>query len=273
MRKKRFFILIIIFFIVMVYVFSSQYIKDIAAVAIGRTEASITDISSRVLQYTAAGKKVMVIYIDGLGYDNYVRLSGEGIMPFISACGSLEKAVTVYPPITDVAFTSMTTGVTPLKHGIRKRGDTGLKAETVFESLANQGKSYRLVEADIKILKADIKTTLNIDENRNGTIDDEIFQSALEAASEGPDLLMVHFHSFDDTGHRFGPYSAEARACAGLLDGYVGKLREQWKGEIIITADHGMHEEGEGGSHGDYKPEDMYIPVIDSAAYEGRASK
>jgi len=238
--------------------------RNVQGIVVSPPQHMITDVRKMVEKYLESGQKVLLIYIDGLGYDNYCRFVNDGTFKNIAELGEAKKAITVLPSITDVTFTSMVSGTTPKYHGIRKRGDEGIKAETIFDALNTQGKTYSLVEGNIKILKDNSEPILNIDANNNGTIDDEILASALSEAKKQPDFLLVHFHSFDDFGHSFGPYSPQASAQAKLLDEYTGELLKQWKGAVIVTADHGMHAEGSGGSHGTFTAEDMYIPIIDA---------
>jgi len=227
--------------------------------------AMITDVAEAIQQKAGQGRKVMVVYIDGMGYGTYERAQAKDSLPFISSLGKPQKALTVFPPITDVAFSSMVTGETPACTGIKSRGDSGLKCDTVFESLSRSGKKCTVVEGNIKILKDDSNTVLNIDENKDGFIDDEIFASGLKQMEVGPDVLLVHFHSYDDLAHEYGPYSPEAMKQLEKIDGWTQQLVENWDGDIIVAADHGLHEEGNGGNHGSFCPEDLFIPIIYSS--------
>ena len=40
------------------------------------------------------------------------------------------------------------------------------------------------------------------------------------------------------------------------------EIIQQFKGKIIITADHGMHELLDYGDHGDFRYEDLFVPYI-----------
>ncbi|MDI3481450.1 MAG: hypothetical protein PWQ97_1105 [Tepidanaerobacteraceae bacterium] len=225
----------------------------------------ITDVAEAILEKAEQGRKVMVVYIDGMGYEIYEKAKGKDCIPFLSSLGNPQKALTVFPPITDVTYSSMVTGKTPAYTGIRSRGDSDLKCDTVFETLSRSGKRCIVVEGNIKILKDDSATVLNIDENKDGFIDDEIFDSSLKQMKDRPDVMLVHFHSYDDLAHEYGPYSLKAMKQLQIIDGWTEKLVGNWDGDIIVTADHGLHEEGEGGNHGSFCPEDIFIPIIYSS--------
>jgi hypothetical protein len=224
--------------------------------------ASITDIKDIVLELVDKDRKVLLIYIDGMGYGVYEKAANAGRLPYIAALGKGRKAMTVYPSITDVTFASMVTGETPKYTGIHNRDKKPMPVETIFDIVSKKGKSSKVIEGNMKILTDEVETVLNIDENKNGTIDDEIYACALQELQNPPDVLLVHFHSFDDKGHEYGPDSEEAMAQLSALDSFVEKLVADYTGEVIITADHGMHEYEGGGSHGAFLSSDMFIPII-----------
>ena len=119
-----------------------------------------------------------------------------------------------------------------------------------------------MLEADIKILNTEIEPVLHLDENKNGNIDDEIFNSAMEASISDYDLIFIHFHGIDDRGHSFGPNSEETLNYINKIDSYIKNISAVWGNKIILTADHGMPEEGGGRSHGKFIKEDMNVPYF-----------
>ena len=221
----------------------------------------ITDIYGMVSE-AMNNNRVLIIYIDGLGYDLYKRAAENGHIPYIASLGEGVKAFTVYPSITDVTFAAMVTGRTPRYTGIHSREKKLLTVPTVFDAAAEKGRSSKLIEGDMRIIIEEVQTVLNIDENKNGTIDDEIFNCAMKEMAAPPELLLVHFHSYDDFGHKYGPDSEEALARLGVLDSYTESLLKEYTGMVIITSDHGMHESQDGGAHGTFSAEDMFIPII-----------
>lgn len=233
-------------------------------------EWCITDTARVMEEYVLQGRRTLVVYIDGLGYNQYIRFIEAGQAPNLAAAANAVKSFSVYPPVTDVTFSSMVTGMTPKFTGIHKRGDRPLMSDTVFDRLSASGHKCKVIEGDIRILDDEVETLLNVDSNSNGTTDDEVAEAALSEMDNPPELLLVHFHGLDDVGHRFGPESKEAGEKMLLLDSYVGNLLALWEGRVIITADHGMHKVGDGGSHGEFLPDDIFIPLINFDNRTGR---
>jgi predicted AlkP superfamily pyrophosphatase or phosphodiesterase len=158
----------------------------------------------------------------------------------------------------------MVTGKTPKYTGIHNREKKPLTVPTIFDVAAEKGKTSKLIEGNMRIIIDEVQTVLNIDENKNGTIDDEIYNCAMKEMEKPPHILMIHFHSYDDFGHKYGPSSDEALKQLGVLDSYIENIVEKYSGDVIITSDHGMHSVEEGGEHGTFSPLDMFIPIIDN---------
>lgn len=225
-------------------------------------DKSITDVKNIALKSLEDNKNALIIYIDGLGYELYEKAINLDKIPYMASLNKGEKALTVYPPITDVAFASMVTGETPKYTNIHSREKKPMGVDTLFDEVAKKGMKSKVIEGNIKILTCDVETVLNIDENNNGFIDDEIYKCALREIHNPPHILLVHFHSYDDIGHKYGPNSEEALNQLNVLDGYIKDIVENYKGDVIITSDHGMHNDGDGGSHGIFCAEDLFIPII-----------
>ena len=156
----------------------------------------------------------------------------------------------------------MITGKPPVENGVLNRSYRELNVDTIFDEEDKLSKKSVLIEGDIKILNTSIQPILNIDKNDNGITDDEIYNCALEELNNNYDLMLVHFHSVDDFGHKYGPYAAETLDQLEAIDDYIKTLIDSWDGKVLIIADHGMHKDGDGGNHGEFRSEDMFIPYI-----------
>lgn len=225
---------------------------------------SILNIYNKVLESMNKDNKVLIIYIDGLGYEIYAEAVDTGIIPYMASLKTGSKALTVYPPITDVTFASMVTGNTPKYTGIHSREKKPLLVPSIFDAASQEGKSSKVIEGNIKTITDEVQTILNIDENKNGTIDDEIYKNAMDEVQDPPHILLVHFHSYDDFGHKYGPDSQEALDQLGVLDSYIENIVKGYSGDTIITSDHGMHNTEDGGEHGAFLSSDMFIPIIEN---------
>ena len=115
---------------------------------------------------------------------------------------------------------------------------------------------------DIQIIKTEIEASLNSDRNSDGTIDDEIFEAALDNLDSDAALITVHFHSIDDSGHDTGDLPQETMERIRVIDTYIEELVSGWQGKVIITSDHGMHPISGGGNHGEFRYEDMVVPYL-----------
>lgn len=181
-----------------------------------------------------------------------------------------EIASGVYPTITPVNYAAMVTGRPPAENGVHKRGDHDLDCETIFDAAAQAGKSVFIAEGDAQILNFSVPQALNADLDGDGDTDGEVFACAL-AHTADTELLFVHFHGIDDTGHAYGPLSPENLEKIARTDAWVGELLSAWDGTVLLSADHGQHEnDGSGdsayadkrGVHGDFAASDLLVPLL-----------
>lgn len=245
-------------------------ITDLAGIIINPPARSITDLYHDSLYYLERGEKVLVLFLDGFGYRQYLKGTSEGFAPFIAGLPPAEPALSVYRPVTNAGFAAMITGTTPEENGIYSREHKDLKAPSIFAAAAEQGKKAALIEGHIKILNTETEPQLNIDENNDGYTDDEIFAAAQKSLQENYDLLLIHFHSIDDAGHSYGDISPKTLGQIKIVDGYARELVEDWSGKVIIVADHGMHAEGDAGGHGQFRYEDLIVPYITAEGGQSR---
>ncbi len=237
-------------------------IEKVAGVMLDPPTASIMDSCDDALHFIGKDEKVMLILVDGFGFQQYLEATESGFAPFLASAKRADPAVSVYKPVTNTGLAAMITGKTPAESGIYSRKQRDLKVESIFGKIMSMGKTALLVEGDIQIIKTEIEPMLNADYNKDGMIDDEIFKSALQNLQEGYDFLMVHFHSVDDSGHDFGDMSEKTMEAILQIDDYISQLAKNWHGKIIITADHGMHSVGIEGNHGDFRFEDLIVPYV-----------
>ena len=233
-------------------------------------ERTLMDVAEQTKEWLRAGERVMVIYIDGLGWQAYERAVSDGAVPNLAGLDA-EMCASVYPTITPVNYAAMVTGRPPAENGVVRRGIHEISCDTIFNCAASLGVSSYVSEGDIQILALpDAELELSPDLNRSGTGDDEIFDCAMEHI-DACGLMLVHFHSVDDSSHEYAPDSAEAREALVTADGWCGELLAAWDGRVIITSDHGQHvQDGTGdiayadrkGTHGDFAVSDIFVPYL-----------
>jgi len=245
----------------------SEKVKKIKGVVMEPAAASIMDAFYDTLAYINKDRKVLLVITDGLGYDQLLKAIENDYAPFLGSIKNsgksiFKQALSVYQPVTNSGLAAILTGRPPSENGVNSRKQRELLVPSIFSKISELGKKSAFIEADIQILKTEVEPLLNIDENADGTIDDEIYDSALNNMGAGNDFIVVHFHSIDDAGHSWGPYSEKTSERIKVIDGYIEKMLENWGGVTIITSDHGMHSENSEGSHGQFRQEDLVVPYI-----------
>jgi len=237
-------------------------IIDLAGIMMNSPGASIMDVYNDCIYYIGQGEKVMVIILDGFGYHQYEYAYANSYIDFMKDAGSIIIASSVIKPVTNSGLAAMFTGKPPAENGVHNHDNRQPLVPTIFASIIHDNKRALYIEGDIQILKTEIDPALNIDRNNDGFRDDDIFEHSMENIDSGFDLMVVHFHSIDDMGHNFGDTAAETMDRIKILDTYVEELVSDWDGYVIVTADHGMHPTPDGGSHGEFRYEDMFVPYI-----------
>lgn len=236
-------------------------IKDVKGIYISHDFHNISDAYYDAKDYLDNNEKVMVVLLDGFSYSQYKNAKESDLTPFLSQYFQNE-ALSVYEPVTNAGFASMITGETPDINGVHNRDYREMEVGSIFGYASSNNKKSLLLEADIKILNTEIEPVLHLDNNNDGDIDDEIFETALEVSQGDYDLVFIHFHGIDDRGHSFGPDFDETMNYIEKVDGYIRDLDQVWNGVMILTSDHGMHKTIKGGSHGLCRYEDMIVPYF-----------
>lgn len=237
-------------------------INDIQGLIFNPPSNSIMDTYYDSSYFLKQNEKVLILFLDGFGYHQYRYALEHGYAPFLKTLQPAKKATSVYQSVTNAGFAAMITGKPPYENGVYSRRQRELKTPSIFAVANELKKQSILIEGDMKILNTEIEPILNIDRNKNGMTDDEVFESAIKNLTNQQDLMLVHFHGIDDMGHRYGDLHEKTMERIQLIDGYIQELVARWNGKVIITADHGMHTTDEGGNHGSFRYEDMIVPYL-----------
>lgn len=210
----------------------------------------ITAVYDRALAALGTGR-VLIVYIDGLGYSLYDRSR----LPFIKRTFACTPARSAYPPLTQPCMASMLTGVWPDAHGIFSRRDHKPASPSL---MAVPGAIW--IEADtapLTLEKPPILTLPRQDED----VDGAVLRAALPAVQTDAPLVIVHFHGLDDLQHDVGDDLPRLQAKLTWLDHAVEHLCAAFHGTAILCADHGVHREGDAGAHGAFDYRDMFVPL------------
>ena len=233
----------------------------LAGVYIGAEMESITKLYSDIKLSLDNDVPALIVFIDGFSFEQYITANKGNQLQFLGE-HFRNKALSVYTPVTNAGYAAMITGTTPNKNGVHNRSYRDMKVESIFGYANSRDAKSILLEGDIKILNTEIEPVLHVDTNKNGDTDDEMLSSALKALEEGYDLIFVHFHGVDDRGHQYGPMAAETLDHIKKIDSWITELKDDWQGNIYVTADHGMHSTETGGDHGECRYEDMIVPYF-----------
>jgi hypothetical protein len=239
---------------------SKKTINQVRGVMVDYPSGSVMDVYDDTYYYLDKDVPVMVLFIDGISYFQYEIIANKYPDLVISNLENVNKATSVFKPVTNAGFAAMITGEIPIENGILNRSYRDVLKPTIFDLT----KESILVEGNIKILDLSVETVLNFDKNENGYTDDEIFNSAVKQLDESNDieLILVHFHGFDDNGHKYGATDSRTIDYIKSIDKYIETLSSKWDGKIIMTADHGMHDVLDKGNHGEFRAEDLFIPYV-----------
>ncbi len=205
--------------------------------------------------------RVVLVELDAFGWSPMRMAASRIPLSNITGLFNATYCLSAYPPITNVGTAFAMTGAPPNENGIALRTDHTLKRKTILQTASEAGLNASWIESDIGFLDAEMD--LIDDSDHDGTSDDEIAKRTVERIRAGDDMILAHFHSYDDAAHDVGPDGSEAMAALRVIDGYVGAISEaivesNTSTLLIIFSDHGAHPTDEGGGHGEFRYEDMY---------------
>lgn len=238
------------------------YVRDIKGLMVNPPNHSVMDTYYDTLHFLENNEKVLILFLDGFSYAQYSHMKKHLPHLFLSQVQEVQKASTVYKPVTNAGFAAMITGKEPYVNGVVDRSHRELNVASIFDKAEALHKKSVLIEGNASILNTSVKPILNIDHNKDGYTDDEIYHTAKALLDGSYDLALIHFHSIDEVGHRVGHIHDDVMAQIQVVDDYVQGLVKHWHGKVIIVSDHGMHDTADGGSHGEFRVEDLMVPYV-----------
>ena len=209
---------------------------------------------------------ILVISIDGARPDAILQADTPHIQALAYQGAYDWTAQTVFPPATLPAHASLLSGLEPAIHGY---ADNVIRACADFEfptwlSLAQEN-GYRTAMVVGKQGLCQFRTDDAIDFTLGAQGDRSVVDRVLELLDEGYHVLFVHFPNPDYFGHLNGWMSHSYLYEFRNTDLQIGRLLQVVDTSgltdtslIILTADHGGHEQ----VHGANVPEDMTIPLL-----------
>ncbi|MFW9801821.1 MAG: alkaline phosphatase family protein [Candidatus Thorarchaeota archaeon] len=238
------------------------------ASAVG-TESPYPKISESWLSGIEESKNIVLIAVDGLGYD-YLMKNGKDIALASSVKGPLTS---VFPPSTGSAITTFITGLPPQQHAVtgwyvflKEYGmmsrilpftsvvdwnvlDTDIANVVNVESLFWEIERERIVVAGKQIVDSTFSLyTIGLSAKRIAYEGLQSFFTGVEEAIssyEKASYIYAYWPELDSIAHILGIESKEAREHLQEFDQALKEFVERIEGTdttLIITSDHGLHD-------------------------------
>lgn len=213
-------------------------------------------------------RRVLIISFDGLRPEAIELAPMPNLLALMQSGAYSLSAQTTFPSATLPAHASMLTGMCPQNHGVNWN-DYNLvqgyaQGVDIFDLAHAAGLKTVMVIGKQKLIQLTEPGSLNVYQYIN---DRDLVLADWILANFPADfgLMFVHFPTIDFMGHEHGWLSWEQLSVARRGDEALGKLLAalderglRQETIIIVTADHGGHEQ----SHGSRSPLDMTIPWV-----------
>jgi predicted AlkP superfamily pyrophosphatase or phosphodiesterase len=215
--------------------------------------------------------KVIYVVLDGLRYDTAISQLGYVYHLVEKSKAALYKVKSELPSLSRPLYEVLLTGTPSWQNGITTNQIVRLSREKSLFHLAREKGLTTAAAAYHWVSELYNSAPFNYVEDREQHqldkpiqhgkfyFDDCYPDSHLFLDGEylrrtyDPDFLYIHSMNIDDTGHKHTSDSREYRGRTLMVDSIMAQLLPIWMAEdyhIIITADHGMNEDGQHGGTG-----------------------
>jgi len=213
-------------------------------------------------------RRVLIISLDGLRPDAISLAPMPNLLALMQTSAYSLTAKTIFPSATLPAHASMLTGLCPAKHGVDWNDylpEKGFARGTGLFTLAHAaGLQTVMFVGKEKLKQVSLPETIDIFRYINDR-DVVIAQRITEEFPPDFGLMFVHFATPDAMGHAYGWMTPQYLSVVRRADEAIATLLKDLDDHglrqetlIIITADHGGHDQ----AHGSRMLEDMTIPWI-----------
>ena len=216
-------------------------------------------------QEIAQAQNVVLMVIDGLGYDSVQELGKKSYL----GKQHLGKITTVFPSTTTAAITTFFTGVSPQEHGMTAWYMYMKEFNTVVAILpfcAKDKNQLRMSKAGLAVpasifTKIKVESHIVLKKSFNNSPYNSLFQdkaifwgynnlrsfgSAVRKAvlsSTRKKYIYAYWPGFDDFSHFYGKEDQKTRKHLQEIDVVIERICEKLQGTntlLLITADHGQ---------------------------------
>jgi arylsulfatase A-like enzyme len=218
---------------------------------------------------------VVLVSIDGLRPDAIEKFGASTLQRLMREGSYTLGASTITPSKTLPSHTSMLSGQPPERHGVLWNNVLTADADvielpTVFSVARSRGYRTSAFFSKAKFQPLQRRGTLDYSQAPGGwfgrwTSERTIADVETHLGTSRPNLLFVHLSDPDRAGHSSGWMSDAYGRAVTSSDTALGRLLAAADGAfgkgqytVIVTADHGGHENG----HGSDDPRDVTIPWI-----------
>ena len=216
------------------------------------------------LDLAGKAERVLVYCPDAIG-TTLVRDFADWFAPVLAAAPQAIALRSMIPPKTPVCFASMFTGAAPKAHGIEGPVRPVLTCDTLFDAVVRSGR--RVALAAVKDSSIDLIFRNRPLDYFSETYDPDVTVRALALLqADRHDLIVAYHQEYDDWLHRTScrsePALAAVRHHIAAFATLAQAAAKAWKGRsyaILFCPDHGGHDLGGRGTHGDDIPEDMEL--------------
>lgn len=223
--------------------------------------------------------KTVLVILDGCGY----ALAKEncGYLEHMAECGQAAKykVNSELPSMSRPLYATLLSGLPVHRHGIVNNMVTcPLQAQNIFSLCQNAGLTtaaaayHWMCELFVRTPFAPVQDRFILNSDaaiQNGIYyfeddypDSHLFADALFLTEYcKPDFLLVHSMNIDDQGHKHCGGSRQQAAAALKADVILSSAIPHWQQQgynIVVTADHGMNENG---LHGGNSPLQREVPL------------
>ena len=225
-------------------------------------------------------RKLLLIIIDGVPYDNWRRYFGNLEGWVASGEARVWRIRSVLPSTSASCYASIHTGVSPQVHGVTSNESIFRVVEPdIFSEATRAGHRTGAVAHSFwseffNRAPFDPVRDIEYDEPGNGPIshgrfhtmtgyghdnqmtpcDADLFATLTRLCEvQGIHYGMLHTCTLDSMGHRFGHDCSQMDTACFKLDGQLAHYVRRWRDagyEVIVTADHGQSSRGHHGGAG-----------------------
>jgi hypothetical protein len=222
-------------------------LEDLKGIIVNTPVYNIKDVYLDSMHYLKKNEQVLIIIINGLGYYQYVNAFNNGDIPFLQTQTIANRSLTVYEPTTENALNEM----------------FNYENENLFNQMKSINYNSTFISNKKYIENENFDFVEVLDKDEDNFYDDDTYESLEKIMLNNNSLIISNFTDYEKNAIAFGPYSEEALKTLKNLDNYISKIYDIWPGNIIITSDHGIHENESGeGDNGEFRYEDMFVPYI-----------